>query len=72
MNIASNPKNKKKIQMNVLISLSMLDFLPKKKKKKNSMLERVFIANITIGLCSRVLFKVVVNFRGRLVDVFKN
>ena len=70
MNIASNPKNKKKIQMNVLISLSMLDFLPK--KKKISMLERVFIANITIGLCSRVLFKVVVNFRGHLVDVFKN
>ena len=70
MNIASNPKNKKKIQMNVLLSLSMLDFLPK--KKKISMFEGVFIANITIGLCSRVLFKVMVNFRGRLVDVFKN
>ena len=70
MNIASNPKNKKIIQMNVLLSLSMLDFLPK--EKKISMFERVFIANITIGLCSRVLFKVMVNFRSRLVDVFKN
>ena len=70
MNIASNPKNKKKIQMNVLLSLSMLDFLPK--EKKISMFERVFIANITIGLCSRVLFKVMVNFRSSLVDVFKN
>ena len=69
MNIASNPKNKKKDSDECITKFVHVGLSPKK-KKKISMFERVFIANITI--CSRVLFKVMVNFRDCLVDVFKN
>ena len=71
MNIASNPKNKKKDSDECITKFVHVGLSPKK-KKKISMFERVFIANITIRLCSRILFKVMVNFRSRLVDVFKN